>query len=80
MVDISIVCFVLFCFVSNRFELELFDHLCGDTLVQVVENKIREHIESISLDNYEESFIKPFEAVSHSDNLAIASILHTFFS
>ncbi len=45
----------------------LFDHLCGDVVVEVVENKIRQHIESTSLDNYEESFIESFEIVISLD-------------
>lgn len=43
------------------FELDLFDHLCGDIVVGVVQNKIRLYIESTSMDNYQESFIKSFE-------------------
>lgn len=50
----------------KRFELTLFDHLCGDVVVEVVENKIRQHIENTSMDNYEESFIEPFENVRKS--------------
>lgn len=46
------------------FEMDLFDHLCGDIVVGVVQNKIRLHIESTSMDNYQESFIKSFEFVS----------------
>ena len=46
-----------------RFDLELFDHLCGDIVISVVQNKIRSHIENTSLDNYQESFIKSFEEV-----------------
>ena len=46
------------------FELDLFDHLCGDIVVGVVQNKIRLHIENTSMDNYQESFIKSFELVS----------------
>ncbi len=46
------------------FELELFDHLCGDIVVGVVQNKIRTHIESTSTDNYQESFIRAFEHVN----------------
>lgn len=42
----------------------MFEHLCGDIIVEVVENKIKQHIESSSMDNYEESFIKLFENVS----------------
>jgi hypothetical protein len=43
------------------FGLELFDNLCGDIVVEVVENKIRQHIENTSMENYEESFIQSFE-------------------
>lgn len=43
------------------FDMDLFDHLCGDIVVGVVQNKIRLHIESTSMDNYQESFIKSFE-------------------
>lgn len=39
----------------------MFDHLCGDVVVGVVEHKIKLHIESISMENYEESFIDSFE-------------------
>ena len=39
----------------------MFDHLCGDVVVGVVEDKIRQQIESISIDNYEESFIDSFK-------------------
>ncbi len=46
-----------------RFHLDLFDHLCGDIVVQVVENKIRKYIEDTSLENYEDSFIFSFEKV-----------------
>ena len=47
-----------------RFDLELFDHLCGDIVISVVQNKIRFHIENTSIDNYHESFIKSFEQVN----------------
>ena len=50
------------------FELDLFDHLCGDIMVGVVQNKIRLHIESTSIDNYQVSFIKSFELVSDKIN------------
>ena len=55
--------------VINRtiFELDLFDHLCGDIIVGVVQNKIRMHIET-AMDNYQESFIKSFEHVSRFFN------------
>lgn len=46
------------------FELDLFDHLCGDIVVGVVQHKIRLYIENTSMDNYQESFIKSFELVS----------------
>lgn len=39
----------------------LFDHLCGDVVVGVVEQKIKIHIESTSMENYEESFIDSFK-------------------
>ena len=45
------------------FELQLFDHLCSDIIVEVVQNKIKEHIENMSLDNYQETFIHVFEQV-----------------
>lgn len=41
--------------------MQLFDHLCGDIIVEVVQIKIKEHIESVSLDNYQESFLTSFE-------------------
>lgn len=50
------------------FELDLFDHLCGDIVVGVVQNKIRLYIENTSMDNYQESFIKSFELVSRRKN------------
>ncbi|CAF1047219.1 unnamed protein product [Brachionus calyciflorus] len=43
------------------FNLGLFDHLCGDVVVGVVEDKIRQHIDNTSIDNYEESFIDSFK-------------------
>lgn len=43
------------------FELNLFDHLCSDIIVEVVQNKIKDHIENTSIDNYQESFISVFE-------------------
>jgi hypothetical protein len=48
---------------KKRFELNLFDHLCGDIIVEVVQNKIKNHIENTSLDNYQEKFIDSFEKV-----------------
>lgn len=45
------------------FELQLFDHLCGDIIVEVLQNKIKDHIEKTSLDNFEETFIESFEKV-----------------
>jgi anaphase-promoting complex subunit 2 len=41
--------------------LEIFDHLCGDIVVEVVQNKIQSHIEMKSIDNYQISFINSFE-------------------
>jgi hypothetical protein len=48
----------------ERLELKLFDCLCGDIIVDVVQNKIKEHIENVSLDNFSESFINSFEEVN----------------
>jgi len=59
------------------FELELFDHLCGDIVVGVVQNKIRLHIESTSTDNYQESFIRAFEHVSLGFRQQELRALHT---
>jgi hypothetical protein len=55
---------IIFVFFNFRFELHLFDHLCGDIIVEVVQNKIKGHIENTSLDNYQENFIISFEKVS----------------
>ena len=49
------------------FELQLFDHLCGDIIVEVLQNKIKEHIEKTSVDNFEETFIESFEKVCNFD-------------
>ena len=60
---------MFFLLLVPRFGLELFDNLCGDIVVEVVENKIRQHIENTSMDNYEESFIQSFENVYYQASL-----------